>query len=289
MTDTGVYIYDAIRTPRGKGKADGALAQIPPQVLVASLLDELKARYTDLDQALGSLALGCVGQIEAQGGQLALQCRIAAGLPDHVCTQAVNNYCVSSLTALANSTRLALNSEKLHIVGGVESMSQVGFLADRAHYYTNAQVSRNLQWMPPILGAELMATREGIGKPELDQVSFNSHQRAAHAWQQGWFADLIVPVRNQDGHAVLDFDELVRADLSKDQLAKLAPAFEVQGKQSFEVLILQKYRELDQLNYTHSIANCPGMADGASILLIGSGSAGAEFGLKPGQLAIECV
>lgn len=286
MTDSDIYIYDAVRTPRGKGKAatasnpGGSLSEVAPQALVATLVDAVRQRCPEFEHHLSHFALGCVGQVTAQGGHIALISKLASQLPDEVSVQSINNHCVSSLTAMINAVGRAQDgAHQLLLAGGVESMSQVGFLADNASYYTDADTRRALKWAPPVLGAELMASLYDISKSDLDEITLQSHQRADSAWNSGFYDDVVVPVMNKDGQTLLAQDELIRSDLDADSLNSLAPAFAEQGASGFDDMLLKEYPELAEISHVHSIANCPGMADGASLVLLGSKQAGSKSGL----------
>jgi acetyl-CoA acetyltransferase family protein len=245
------------------------------------LVDALIRRNKEIAEHINSLSLGCVGQVGSQGGHIALVSRLAAGLPDSVAVQTLNNYCVSGLTAVNNSAALAqARGNGLYLAGGVESLSQVGFLADRASYYSDPQLIKELRWAPPIMGAELLATLEGFTKGELDELTLHSHQRAAQAWQKGAFDACVEPVM-QDQKTVLAQDELIRADLSIAGLEAMQPAFAAQGEQGFDAMMMQAFPELKAINHVHSFANCPGMADGAALVLLGNQSAGQAAGLTP--------
>lgn len=280
------FIYDALRTPRGKGRAarkdtpGGSLASVAPHQLVAGLVEGLRSRTREFETNLGSLTLGCVGQIGPQGGHLALVSRLAAKLPHTVIVQTLNNYCVSGLTAVKNAAQTA-NDKQLHLAGGVESLSQVGFLADKASYYNDQSLVQSLRWAPPIMGAELVATIEGFTKPDLDEITLRSHQRATQGWLDGAFDTCVKPVVNETGTILLAQDELIQTDLSLDKLASMQPAFAEQGASGFDDMMLREYRHLTSINHTHSIANCPGLADGAALILLGSQKAGQKIGIQP--------
>ncbi len=293
MKQSDVYIYDAVRTPRGKGRAPkdgkpgGSLSEVAPHDLVAGLVDALRARNQGFEAHTNRLTLGCVGQIASQGGHLALVSRLAASLPDHVAAQTLNNYCVSGLTAINNSYSSALTdsfssrSQNLYLAGGVESLSQIGFLADQASYYTDPTLIRKLRWAPPIMGAELLATLEGFTKEDLDELTLLSHQRAASAWQHGAFAKSVVPVTDANGATLLSTDELIRSDLTAGVLAEMPPAFAAQGEMGFDAMMLAQWPDLDSISHVHSFANCPGMADGAALVLLGNQEAGRSAVLTP--------
>ena len=286
MNNKPVYIYDALRTPRGKGrKADqdkpgGALSEVPPHELVAQLCTAFKQRNPNFVHNLESLSLGCVGQVGAQGGHIGLISKIHSGLPDPVAVQTINNYCVSGLTAANNAVDKASNGKGLlHLAGGVESLSQVPFLADKADYYNDPKLVQSLRWAPPIMGAELIATQNGFTKEDLDDITLLSHQRAAAAWEEGAFNDCVIAIKDVDGNTLLAHDETVRGKISLDQLAAMPPAFAKQGAMGFDDMMLKANPDLSSINHVHSFAHCPPMADGASLVLLGDTLAGERSGL----------
>jgi acetyl-CoA C-acetyltransferase/acetyl-CoA acyltransferase len=288
MKHPDVCLFDAVRTPRGKGapprddKPGGALAAVRPHELVVGLIDALEVRNPGMSEAVAGLTLGCVGQVGAQGGHIALVSRLASRLADQVPVKSLNNFCVSGLTAIADAAaQVGSGGDGLYLAGGVECLSQVGFLADQAHYYQDPELMRLLRWAPPIMGAELIATLEGFSKADLDALTLESHRRAHAAWQDGAYAASVEPVRGGDGDILLERDELVRGDLTEERLAAMQPAFAEQGAMGFDAAMLAAHPELDEIDHVHSIANCPGMADGAALALLGRPEAGAAAGLEP--------
>lgn len=288
MQTADVFVFDAVRTPRGKGrpprgdKPGGALSAIPPYRLVTGLIDAIETRNPGSCESVAGLTLGCVGQVGAQGGHIALVARLASRLADDVPAFTLNNFCVSGLTAAGDAAmRAAAGVPGLQLAGGVECLSQVGFLADKADYYQDPVLMREIRWAPPIMGAELMATLDGFSKKDLDELTLRSHQRAQAAWDDGAYADSVVPVCDDDGNVVLGHDELIRAGMTLDDLAAMEPAFAEQGAAGFDAAMLMAHPELDAIDHVHSIANCPGMADGAALVLLGTRAAGEAAGLKP--------
>ena len=287
MISDQLLIFDALRTPRGIGraasekKAGGSLAEHPPHQLVVQLIDALKRRHTGLPEHINSLTLGCVGQIGPQGGHLALVSRLASGLADQVTVKTLNNYCVSGLTAVNDAAKSVLAGDSgLHLAGGVESLSSVAFLGDRASYYCDPVLAKQLRWAPPVMGAELIATLYGYSKAELDNLSLQSHLKAQSAWDKGYYDASVVPIKHESGEVALARDELVRGDLNIDKLAAIAPAFSQQGAAGFDAMMLAEYPQLDAIEHVHSIANCPGMADGAALVVVGDRASGARAGLS---------
>ncbi len=296
MKFTEPFIFDAIRTPRGLGRAPkndkpgGSLSSCAPHELVVGLIDELNKRNSGLLENISSLTLGCVGQVKAQGGHLALICRLASDIPNHAPVKTLNNYCVSGLTAI-NDAAMTVEAGKdgFLVAGGVESLSSVGFLGDNASYYSDPKLSTSLNWAPPVMGAELIATIEGYSKRELDEVTLKSHKKAAIAWQNGSYKESVIPVKDVNGKILLDHDELIRQGLTAEKLGSMPPAFAEQGKLGFDKMMLAKHPALDAIQHIHSIANCPGMADGAALAVIGSKAAGAAVGLEAKARIIAAV
>ena len=268
--------------PAKGDKPGGALSVVRPHQLVVGLIEAIEQRNPGMGDHVACLTLGCVGQVGAQGGHIALVSRLASGLSDGVPAKSLNNFCVSGLTAVADAATKTRSGERgLQLAGGVESLSQVGFLADKADYYSNVELMRAIKWAPPVMGAELIATLEGYSKEELDAVTLLSHQRAHAAWQNDVYAASVEPVRNAAGNVLLDREELVRKDLTVDALAAMQPAFAEQGAMGFDAAMLAEHGDLELINHVHSIANCPGMADGAALILLGSREAGEAAGLEP--------
>ncbi len=291
------YIYDAVRTPRGKGRAGrdgkpgGSLFEIAPHEMVSQLIDAVSARMgEDAISQVDKLILGCVGQVGSQGGHIALVSKLASRLSVGASTKTLNNYCVSGLTALNEAVLISRAGEGgLTLAGGVESLSQVPFLADKASYYTKVEMIKSLKWAPPVMGAELIATLDGIDKPSIDALTLRSHQRAAAAWEGGRYSKSVVPVTNKDGEIVLAYDELIRSDMTLETLEKFLPAFGGEEMADFDKMMLGTFPELAEISHIHSIANCPGMADGAALLLVGTKEAGEKAGLKPRARVVSVV
>lgn len=275
-------IFDAIRTPRGLGKPGGALARLAPQDLTGQLLDALRIRLGDgLDPALASLTLGCVGQVAAQGGHIALVSRMAAGLPERCRALSINNYCVSGLSAIALAAMdaMARADDRLRLAGGVEMMSRVPFTADKGALYSDEAVSEALGYVPVFLAADLLATLNGIDRKALDDITLRSHQRAAAA--AATQRTELIDIRDDHGAVLLDRDESVRPGLSEAALARFEPAFAEAGKGVFDGRLLAAAPHLDAIEHVHTVAHCPPVADGAALAVIGSRAAGSAAGLAP--------
>ena len=280
MTD--VMIFDAVRTPRAKGKPDGALASVPPHDLVGQLVAALGARHgrPTLD-AVERLALGCVTQVGPQGGHVALVSRVHAGLPDAAAAVTMNNYCVSGLSAIAAASRaIATGEERLALAGGVESMSQAPFEADAAPFYRDPALAAHFEYVPPPIVADWLATQERLTREELDAVTVQAHQRAGRAWAEGRYANSVVPVVRPDGTRV-DRDETVRPALTATDLGRFGPAFAQLGAMGPDAFVLKSAPALGRVEHLHCVAHCPPIADGAALALLGTRERGRELGLPP--------
>ncbi len=278
-----VYIFDAVRTPRGKGRPDGSLAGVTPARLVGQLVQALAERNGRESVASAAhLTLGCVTQVGAQGGHVALSARIQAGLPDEVAALTINNFCVSGLSAIADAARrVASGQADLALTGGVESMSQAPFLADGADFYTDKDLAAAMGWAPVGLAADLLATVEEISSQELDAAVLRSHRRAAAAWAEGRYAGRVIPVTGAEGAVALDRDENIRDFGDGASLARLGPVFAAAGAQGYDEILLSHRPDLTRVEHLHTVAHCPPIADGAALLLLGTLEAGQALGLSP--------
>jgi acetyl-CoA C-acetyltransferase len=277
-----VHLFDAVRTPRAKGKPDGALASVTPYELVAQLAAALRQRHGEAAiAAIERVALGCVTQIGPQGGHVALMARSYAGLPDTAVATTLNNYCVSGMSAAALAARaIASGDEQLALAGGVESMSQAPFEGDRASFFTDAALATRLHYVSPPIVGDLLATQEGLTREELDAVTVDSHQRAGIAWAEGRYASTVIPVTRADG-SVVDRDEMVRPKMTAADIARFGPAFGALGAMGHDALLTAAIPGLKEVGHLHAVPHCPPIADGAALLLLGSARRGAELGLKP--------
>ncbi|HWK36830.1 acetyl-CoA C-acyltransferase [Sphingomonas sp.] len=259
-----VYIRDAVRTPRGKAKPDGGLARNTPQQLVTALVDALDARAPG-SRATDTLMLGCVGQVGAQGGNIAVVAKLAAGLPDATAAQTINAYCASGLVAIGQAAALIeTGAIDTALAGGVEMMSAVPFMADKAAFYTDRALPRAAQYLPVAVAADRLATREGIDRAAMDAAAATSQARADAAERDPALTRSRIAI---DGLAV---DECVRASLTIDKLAGIAPAFAELGAGFAEVI------GDEPVTYTHTVAHAPPMCDGAGLAALTRDAAGAR-------------
>ncbi len=277
------FVYEAIRTPRGKQK-NGSLHEVKPLSLVVGLIDELRNRFPDLDENLISdVVLGVVSPVGDQGGDIARTAALAAGMPDTTGGVQLNRFCASGLEAV-NTAAAKVRSgwDDLVLAGGVESMSRVPMGSDGGAWAMDPATNYDLGFAPQGIGADLIATIEGFSREDVDAFALRSQQKAAAAWSGGYFAKSIVPVRDQNGLLILDHDEHMRPDTTMDGLAKLKPAFEgVAALGGFDDVALQKYHWVEKINHVHTGGNSSGIVDGAALVLVGSEAAGKSQGLTP--------
>ncbi|MCC5950058.1 MAG: acetyl-CoA C-acetyltransferase [Nitriliruptoraceae bacterium] len=278
------YVYDAIRTPRGRGKASGSLHEVKPVTLVTGLIHELQERNPEMDAAsIDDVVLGIVGPVGDQGGVLPRTAAIAAGLPEPVAGVQLNRYCGSGLEAVNQaSARLRSGWEDLIIAGGVESMSRVPLGTGGDPWAMDPETNLETGFVPQGIGADLIATIEGFSREEVDAFALESQVRAAKAWANGYFDRSIVPVRDRNGVTILDRDEHVRPDTSMEALSGLKPSFAGIGEMGgFDAVALQRYVDVERIDHVHTPGNSSGIVDGAALVLLGSEAAGSRHGLTP--------
>jgi acetyl-CoA C-acetyltransferase len=277
------FIYEAIRTPRGKQR-NGALTEVKPLNLVVGLIEELRSRFPDLDESMISdVILGCVSPVGDQGGDIARTAVIAAGMPDTVGGVQLNRFCASGLEAVNTAAQKVRSGwDDMVLAGGVESMSRVPMGSDGGAMMADPATSFDAYIVPQGIGADLIATIEGFSRDDVDAYALQSQQRAADAWSGGYFAKSVVPVRDQNGLLILDHDEHMRPDTTMEGLAKLKPAFEgLAAMAGFDDVALQKYHWIEKINHVHTGGNSSGIVDGAALVLVGSESAGKAQNLTP--------
>lgn len=275
------YIFDAIRTPRGRGKADGALHNAPPIDLLVTLFHALEQR-THLDTAqVDDIVLGCVTPIGEQGGNIARTAALYAGWDVDTPGMQINRFCASGLEAVNTAAmKVRAGWEHLVVAGGVESMSRVPMGADGGALYDDPRVSSAIGFVPQGIGADLIATLEGFTRDDVDRYALASQQRAARAVQEARFRSLI-PVRNAAGEVMLAQDEHIRPNTTLEGLAALKPAFAQIGEAHFDAIALAKYPQISRIEHVHTAGNASGIVDGAALVLVGSATAGERLGLKP--------
>lgn len=280
---TEAYIYDAIRTPRGRGKSSGSLHEVKPVSLVSGLLRELAARNHLEDTSLvDDVVLGCVTAVGDQGADIAKAASLAAGWDDDVAGVTLNRFCASGAEAV-NLAAMKIRSgwEQLVVGGGIESMSRVPMGTDGGAMGMDPETSFAAGFMPQGIGADLIATLDGFTREALDAYAAGSHQRAAAAWARGAFAKSVVPVRDRNGMLILDRDETIRPDSSVQSLAKLPSSFQFMGDIGFDAVPRAKYPQVERIQHLHTAGNSSGIVDGAALVLVGSEAAGKRLGIRP--------
>ncbi len=278
------FVYDHIRTPRGRGKAAGSLHEVKPVDLAVGLLEELRKRNPSLDvDRVDDVVLGVVSPLGDQGGDIAKTAALAAGYPETVAGVQLNRFCASGLEAVNQAaSRVRGGFEDLILAGGVESMSRVPMGSDGGAWAMDPATALTTGFVPQGIGADLIATIEGWDRHDVDVYASESHHRAAKAWANGHFAASVVPVVDGNGLVVLDHDETVRPDTSPEGLAGLKPSFAQIGKEAgFDSVALEKYHWVERIDHVHHAGNSSGIVDGAALVAIGSEAVGTEMGLTP--------
>ncbi|NIJ10819.1 acetyl-CoA C-acetyltransferase [Saccharomonospora amisosensis] len=280
---TEAFIYEAIRTPRGKNKG-GSLHGTKPIDLVVGLINELKARHPNLDPALiDDIILGVVSPIGDQGADIARGAAVAAGLPDTVAGVQLNRFCASGLEAVNQAAqKVRAGWDQLIVGGGVESMSRVPMGSDGGAMFTDPATNYDSYFVPQGIGADLIATIEGFSREDVDAFAVRSQDKAEAAWSGGYFAKSIVPVKDMNGVTILDHDEHRRPGTTVEALGKLKPSFEGIGEMGgFDAVALQKYHSVEKINHVHTGGNSSGIVDGAALVLVGNEEIGKTIGLAP--------
>lgn len=277
------YIYDAVRTPRGKGKSNGSLHEITSLQLATQALRAIKDRNGMKDTAkVDDVIFGCVTPIGEQGSDIA---RIAVLNADYSETTAgvqVDRFCASGLEACNIAAAKVMTGEAdMAIGGGVEAMSRVPMGSNGGAWASNPEIAMKSYFAPQGIGADLIATKYGFSRDDVDAYAVESQKRAAKAWKEGRFSKSVIPVKDQLGVTILAHDETVRGDTTMQTLAALNPSFEQMGAMAFDDVVKQRYPEIEKINHVHHAGNSSGIVDGASAVLIGNKQAGDELGLKP--------
>jgi len=281
MTDA--FIYDHVRSPRGKGRKDGALHEITPISLASQVLAALRDR-NDLDTVLvEDVILGCVSPIGEQGADIARVTALHAGYAESVPGKQINRFCASGLEAVNTAAAAVMSGQSQLVVGGgIESMSRVPMGADGGAWPIDPAVAFPHHFVPQGISADLIATLDGYTREQVDAYAVESQRRAAEAWKDGRFARSIVPIRDVVGQVVLDHDEHMRPGTTLNDLAALKPAFVVPGEQGgFDTVALQRYPQVEAIRHVHTAGNSSGIVDGAAAVLVGSKKIGRKLGVAP--------
>ena len=276
------FIYDHLRTPRGKGKKDGALHQASPVWLLRTLLQAMQQRLW-LDTALvDDVVLGCVTPVGEQGADIARTAVLDADWAQTVAGVTQSRFCASGLESVNLAAgKVATGWEDLVVAGGVESMSRWPMGSDGGAWFMDPRINAKLGFAPQGIGADLIATLEGFSRDDVDAFAVQSHRRAAAARAAGHFARSVVPVHDIAGLLLLDRDETIREGTSAQSLAKLEPSFAMMGQMGFDATALRKYTTVERIQHVHHAGNSSGIVDGAALMLVGSAEGGRKAGLKP--------
>lgn len=280
---TEAFIYDAVRTPRGKGRASGALHEVTPMRLATTVLESVRDR-NELDTSLvDDVVLGCVAPVGEQGADIARVAVIQANYAETVAGVQINRFCASGLEACNMAAAKVLSGQAdMAIGGGVESMSRIPMGSDGGAWATDPAVAMPTYFVPQGISADLIATRYGFSRDDVDSYAVESQKRAKRSWDEGRFKKSIIPVKDINGLTILDRDEHLRPDTTMQTLASLDPSFAVMGEQfGFNSVAMQRYLDVERIEHVHHAGNSSGIVDGAAAVLIGNAEGGRKAGLKP--------
>ncbi|WP_426707162.1 acetyl-CoA C-acetyltransferase [Corynebacterium auriscanis] len=278
------FIYDAVRTPRGKGKPGGALHTIKPTTLLSSLIEAIMERNPGINpDHIGDIIAGCVTPVGDQGMDIARTAALNAGLPYTATGVQINRYCASGLTAVnLAAQKIRSGWDDLVFAGGVESMSRVPMGSDGGALALDPESNFYNDFIPQGISADIIASLDGLTREDVDAFAARSHERAAKAWEEGRFDRTVIPVKDQNGITILERDETIRPGTTVEGLSGLRPAFATIGDQGgFDAVAQTKYPQLEKINHLHHAGNSSGIVDGAALLAIGSEKAGKDYGLEP--------
>ena len=276
------YIFDAVRTPRGKGKRDGALHEITALSLASQVLQGLRDRNNLDTSKVDDVILGCVSPVGEQGADIARTAVLTAGYAESTAGVQVNRFCASGLEACNMAAAKVMTGEAdMAIGGGVESMSRVPMASDGGAWPTDPSSAFPSFFVPQGISADLIASLYGFSRDDVDAYAVESQKRATKAWAEGRFSRSILPVRDQMGAVILDHDEHMRPDATMQSLASLNPSFAMPGEMAFDAVIQQRYPEVERVNHVHHAGNSSGIVDGSAGVLFGTKEMGEALGLKP--------
>jgi acetyl-CoA C-acetyltransferase len=281
---TEAYIYDAVRSPRGKGKPDGALHEITPTALAAQVLAALRDRNTIDTADVDDVIFGCVSPVGEQGSVIPRTALLVAGYAETTAGVQVNRFCGSGLEAVNMAAAKVMSGEAMFAIGGgVEVMSRVPMGSDGGSLAMDPAVATQVYFAPQGIGADLIATKYGFSRDDVDAYAVESHKRAARAWSENRFAKSIMPVRDVLGEVILDRDETIRPDTNMQSLGGLKASFTDMGETmpGFDAVALLRYPEIERINHVHHAGNSSGIVDGSAAVLIGTKAMGEKYGLKP--------
>ena len=279
---TEAYIFDAIRTPRGKGKPGGGLYSVKPVTLLGDLLNTLQERNQFDTANVDDIVMGCVSPVGDQGADIAKTAALYAGWDDDVAGVQLNRFCASGLEAVNTAAmKVASGWEDLVVAGGVESMSRVPMMSDGGAWAMDPETNLKTYFTPQGIGADLIATLEGFSREDVDQFALNSQKKAATAAAEGRFENSLIPVKDMNGLTILAHDELIRPNATIEDMAKLRPSFADMGAYGFDSTALLRYPQVETINHVHTAANSSGIVDGACAVLIGNENIAKQYNLQP--------
>ncbi|MGN6584906.1 MAG: acetyl-CoA C-acetyltransferase [Rhizobiaceae bacterium] len=277
------YVYDAVRTPRGRGKKDGSLHEVPAVRLAARTLEAIRDR-NGLDTAeVDDIIFGCVDPVGEAGSVIPRAAAFEAGYDNKAPGMQISRFCASGLDAInLGAAKIAGGLDDIVIAGGVESMSRVGMGMSGGAWFMDPSVGLPAYFVPQGVSADLIATKYGFSRDDVDAYAVESQKRAAKAWEKGWFNDSVIPVKDQNGLTVLDRDEHMRPGTDMQALAALNPSFTMVGEMGgFDAVAIQRHPEVESINHVHHAGNSSGIVDGAAAVLLGSKKGGKAMGMKP--------
>jgi acetyl-CoA C-acetyltransferase len=277
------YIFDHVRTPRGRGKKDGALHEVPAVRLAAKTLEAVRDRNGMDTKTVDDVILGCVDPVGEAGGDIARAAVFDAGYDNAVPGIQINRFCASGLDAVNfGASKIQAGMDDVVIAGGVESMSRVGIGASGGAWPMDPSVAVPSYFMPQGVSADLIATKYGFSRDDVDQYAVKSQKRSEQSWKEGRFAKSVVPVKDQNGITILDRDEHMRPGTDMQSLASLDPSFVMMGEMGgFDAVAIQAHPEVETVDHVHHAGNSSGIVDGAGVVLLGSKQGGEAMGLKP--------
>jgi len=281
MTD--VFIYDHVRTPRGRGKKDGALHEVPTPRLAAKTLQALRDRNGLDTSTVDDIIFGCVDPVYEAGAVIPKAAAFEAGYSNKAPGMQISRFCASGLDAVnLGAAKIAQGADDIVIAGGVESMSRIGMGMSGGAWYMDPSVNFPAYFMPQGVSADLIATKYGFSRDDVDAYAVESQKRAAAAWDAGWFGRSVIPVKDQNGITILARDEHMRPTTDMQSLAGLNPSFLMPGEMGgFDAVAIQAHPEIEAINYVHHAGNSSGIVDGAAAVLLGSKAGGESMGLNP--------
>jgi len=281
MTDA--FVYDAVRTPRGKGKADGSLHEVTALSLATQALGAIKDRNLSDPSVVDDVVLGCVDPVGEAGGDIARAAALTAGYGNTVAGVQINRFCASGLDAINFASAQVMSGQHdMTIGGGVESMSRVGMGASGGAWPMDPAIAVPTYFLPQGISADVIASKYGFSRDDVDAYAVESQKRAKASWDAGNFKNSVVPVKDVNGITILGHDEHMRPTTTMQSLAQLQPSFTMMAQMGgFDGVAIQSHPEIERVNYVHHAGNSSGIVDGAGAVLLGSKEAGAKHGLKP--------